>query len=53
MNIVRKKLGIKMINNFGPSSRILKILVDAFGKIGKSIVQRTSMGLAVCSHKKL
>ena len=38
MNTVRKKLGIKMINNFGPSSRIVKILVNAFGKIGKSTV---------------
>ena len=36
MNIVRKSLGIKMIKAFGPSSRIVKILVDAFGKIGKN-----------------
>ena len=36
MNIVRKKLGIKMINNSGPSSHIVKSLVDSFGKIGKN-----------------
>ena len=36
MNIVRKSLGIKMINPSGPSSHIVKILVDAFGKIGKN-----------------
>ena len=35
MNIVRKNLGIKMVRNSGPSSHIVKILVDAFGKIGK------------------
>ena len=35
MNIVRKKLGIKMVKNYGPSSHIVKSLVDAFGKIGK------------------
>ena len=33
MNIVRKLLGIKMINTSGPSSHIVKILVDAFGKM--------------------
>ena len=36
MNIVRKLLGIKMIKPFGPSSHIVKILVDASGKIGKN-----------------
>ena len=36
MNIVRKKLGIKMVRNSGPSSHIVKSLVDAFGKIGKN-----------------
>ena len=36
MNIVRKHLGIEMIKNSGPSSHIVKILVDAFGKIGKN-----------------
>ena len=35
MNIVRKKLGLKMVKNFGPGSHIVKSLVDAFGKIGK------------------
>ena len=35
MNIVRKKLGIKMVKNYGPISHIVKRLVDAFGKIGK------------------
>ena len=35
MNIVRKNLGIKMVKNSGPSSHIVKSLVDAFGKIGK------------------
>ena len=36
MNIVRKSLGIKMIKNSRPSSYIVKILVDSFGKIGKN-----------------
>src|SRR5713101_9724955 len=36
MNIVRKSLGIKMIKTSGPSSHIVKSLVDAFGKIGKN-----------------
>ena len=36
MNIVRKSLGIKMIKPSGPSSHIVKSLVDAFGKIGKN-----------------
>ena len=36
MNIVRKSLGINMIKTYGPSSRIVKGLVDAFGKIGKN-----------------
>ena len=36
MNIVRKSLGIKMIKASGPSSHIVKSLVDAFGKIGKN-----------------
>ena len=36
MNIVRKSLGIKMINTSGPSSHIIKSLVYAFGKIGKN-----------------
>ena len=36
MNIVRKSLGIKMIKPYGPSSHIVKSLVDAFGKIGKN-----------------
>ena len=36
MNIVRKSLGIKMIKASGPSSHIVKGLVDAFGKIGKN-----------------
>ena len=36
MNIVRKKLGIKMVKNSGSSSHIVKRLVDAFGKIGKN-----------------
>ena len=35
MNIVRKKLGIKMVKNSGSSSHIVKSLVDSFGKIGK------------------
>ena len=34
IDIVRKTLGIKMTNS-GPSFHIAKILVDAFGKIGK------------------
>ena len=37
MNIViRKLLGTKMIKPYGPSSHIVKSLVDAFGKIGKN-----------------
>ena len=36
MNIVRKSLGINMIKTYGPSSDILKRLVDSFGKIGKN-----------------
>ena len=36
MNIVRKLLGINMIKTSGPSSHIVKILVDAFGKICKN-----------------
>ena len=36
MNIVRKSLGMKMIKPFGPSSHIVRSLVDAFGKIGKN-----------------
>ena len=36
MNIARKSLGIKMIKTSRPSSHIVKILVDAFGKIGKN-----------------
>jgi len=35
MNVVRRKKGIKMINNYEPSSHIVKILVDAFSTIGK------------------
>ena len=36
MNIVRKSLGINMIKTSGPSSHIVKSLVDAFGKIDKN-----------------
>lgn len=35
MTVVKRKLGINMINNSGPSSHIVKILVDAFSTIGK------------------
>ena len=36
VNIVRKKIGIKMIKKFGPISHIVKISVDSFSKIGKN-----------------
>ena len=29
MTVVRRNLGINMVNNFGPSSHIVKILVDS------------------------
>lgn len=35
MTVVMRKLGIKMIQNYGLSFHIVKILVDAFSTIGK------------------
>jgi len=35
MTVVRRQLGIKMINNSGPNSHIVNSLVDAFSTIGK------------------
>ena len=53
MNIVRKLLGIKMIKHSGPSSHIVKILVDALVKFVRTQGQRTIMRLVVCCHKQL
>ena len=35
MTVVRRNLRIKMINNFEPSSHVVRSLVDAFSTIGK------------------
>ena len=53
MNIVRKNLGINMIKNSGPSSHIVKILVDAFGKIGKNTWSKDRNAGVMCFHKQL